>query len=60
MRELEKILKNAEVFVEEEADLDKVSIGCQVKILDCEFDEEPDLQDRGFHRGKQLKGQDFQ
>ena len=60
IEELEKILKNAEVFVEEEADLDKVSIGCQVKILDCEFDEELDLQDRGFHRGKQLKGQDFQ
>ena len=40
IEELEKILKNAEVFVEEEADLDKVSIGCQVKILDCEFDEE--------------------
>ena len=31
IEELEKILKNAEVFVEEEADLDKVSIGCQVK-----------------------------
>ena len=30
IEELEKILKNAEVFVEEEADLDKVSIGCQV------------------------------
>ena len=40
IEELEKILKNAEVVVEEEADLDKVSIGCSVKILDCEFDEE--------------------
>ena len=40
IEELEKILKNAEVVVEEEADLDKVSIGCSVKILDCEFEEE--------------------
>ena len=31
IEELEKILKNAEVVVEEEADLDKVSIGCQRK-----------------------------
>ncbi len=35
-----KILKNAEVVVEEEVDLDKINIGCQVKILDMEFDEE--------------------
>ena len=40
IEDIEKILKNAEVVVEEEADLDKVSIGCSVKILDCEFDEE--------------------
>ena len=40
IEELEKILKNAEVVVEEEADLDKVRIGCSVKILDCEFEEE--------------------
>ena len=46
IEELEKILKNAEVVVEEEADLDKVSIGCSVKILDCEFDEELEVS---FH-----------
>ena len=38
IEELEKILKNAEVVVEEEADLFKVRIGCSVKILDSEFD----------------------
>ena len=37
---LEKLLKNAEVDVEEEIELDKVSVGCKVKILDVEFDEE--------------------
>ena len=46
IEELEKILKNAEVVVEEEADLDKVSIGCSVKILDCEFEEELEYNSR--------------
>ena len=39
IEEIEKILKNAEVVVEEEVDLDKISIGCKIRILDCEFDE---------------------
>ena len=34
IEQIEKILKNAEVVVEEEVDLDKINIGCQVKILD--------------------------
>ena len=38
--ELEKLLKNAEVVVEDEIDLDKINIGCKVKLLDVEFDEE--------------------
>ena len=42
IEQIEKILKNAEVVVEEEVDLDKINIGCQVKILDMEFDEELD------------------
>ena len=40
IEELEKLLKNAEVVVEDEIDLDKVSIGCQVKVYDVDFDEE--------------------
>ena len=40
IEEIEKILKNAEVVVEEEVDLEKISIGCKVKILDCEFIDE--------------------
>ncbi len=40
IEEIEKILKNAEVVDEEEVDLDTISIGCRVKILDVEFDEE--------------------
>ena len=39
IEDIEKILKNAEVVVEEEVELDKISIGCTVLILDCEYDE---------------------
>ena len=41
---LEKLLKNAEVVVEEEIDLDKLSVGCKVKILDVEEDEEMEFK----------------
>ena len=47
---------DAEVFVEEAADLDKVSIGCQVKILDCEFDEELTYKIVGSTEANSLKG----
>ena len=40
IEELEKILKNAEVVVEDEIDLGKINIGCKVKLYDKEFDEE--------------------
>lgn len=40
IEELEKLLKNAEVVVEDEVDTDKISIGCRVKVYDVEYDEE--------------------
>ena len=40
IEELEKILKNAEVVVDDDVDTDKISIGCKVKVYDVEFDEE--------------------
>lgn len=40
IEELEKILKNAEVIDEDEVDLEKISVGCKVKVYDNEFDEE--------------------
>ena len=40
IEEIDKILKNAEVVVEDEVDLDKINIGCRVKILDIEYAEE--------------------
>ena len=54
--EIEKILKNAEVVVEEEVDLDKISVGCSVKILDMEYDEELDYKIVGSTEANSLKG----
>lgn len=56
IEELEKILKNAEVVVEEEVDLNKISIGCSVRILDCEFDEEFEYKIVGSTEANSLKG----
>ena len=43
IEDIEKILKNAEVVDEDEIDLDKINVGCKVKIYDVEFDEELEL-----------------
>ena len=56
IEELEKILKNAEVVVEDEVDLDRINIGCQVKILDLEYDEELDYKIVGSTEANSLKG----
>ena len=56
IEDIEKILKNAEVVVEEEVDLDKISIGCNIKILDIEFDEELEYKIVGSTEANSLKG----
>ena len=56
IEELEKILKNAEVVLEEEADKDKVSIGCKVVIYDCEFDEKLEYKIVGSTEANSLTG----
>lgn len=56
IEDIEKILKNAEVVVEEEVDLDKISIGCNVKILDVEFEEELEYKIVGSTEANSLKG----
>ena len=38
IEELEKLLKNAEVIDEDEIDLDKINIGCKVKVFDEEME----------------------
>ena len=52
----EKILKNAEVVVEDEVDLDKISVGCVVKVLDVEFDEEEEFKLVGSSEANSLNG----
>ena len=56
IEELEKLLKNAEVVDEDEVDLDKISIGCKVRILDVEFDEELEYKIVGSTEANSLKG----
>ena len=56
IEDIEKILKNAEVVVEEEVELDKFSIGCKVKILDVEENEELEYKIVGSTEANSLKG----
>ncbi len=56
IEELEKILKNAEVVDEEEVDLDTISIGCKIKILDIEFNEEVEYKIVGSTEANSIKG----
>ena len=56
IEEIEKILKNAEVVDEDEADTSKVSIGCVVRILDMEYDEENEYKVVGPTEANILKG----
>ena len=56
IEEVEAILKNAEVVVEEEVDLDKINIGCKVKILDIEYNEELEYKIVGSTEANSLKG----
>ena len=44
IEELEKLLKNAEVVVEEEIDLEKINIGCKVKVYEIDEDEEMEFK----------------
>lgn len=56
IEELEKILKNVEVVVEEEVTLDKVSVGCKVKLHDVEYDEDLEYWIVGSSEANSLKG----
>lgn len=44
IEELEKLLKNAEVIVEDEIELDKINVGCLVKVYEIDFDEEMEFK----------------
>ena len=54
IEEIEKILKNAEVIVEDEVDVDKINVGCTVSVLDMEFDEEMEFRIVGSSEANSL------
>lgn len=56
IEELEKILKNAEVVVEDEVDLDKINVGCTVDVYDVEFEEEIEFKIVGSTEANSLQG----
>ena len=56
IEELEKILKNAEVVVEDEVNLDKINVGCTVVVYDEEFEEEMDFSIVGSTEANSLQG----
>lgn len=56
IEELEKILKNAEVVVEDDVDLDTINIGCTVDVYDKEFEEEIVFQLVGSTEANSLEG----
>ena len=56
IEEIDKILKNAEVVVEDEVDVNTINIGCRIKIYDMEFDEELEYKLVGSTEANSLKG----
>lgn len=56
IEEIDKILKNAEVVVEDEVDVNMINIGCRIKIYDMEFDEELDYKLVGSTEANSLRG----
>lgn len=56
IEEIEKILKNAEVVVEDEVDLDKISVGCSVNVFDVEYEEEMEFKIVGSTEANSLQG----
>ena len=56
IEEIEKILKNAEVVVEDEVDVNKINVGCTVKVYDEEFEEELEFKIVGSSEANSLQG----
>ena len=56
IEELEAILKNAEVVVEDEADTEKINVGCKVLVYDEEFEEEVEFKIVGSTEANSLQG----
>ena len=55
IEELEKLLKNAEVVVEEDVDLEKINVGCVVCVYDMEYAEEMEFSIVGSTEANSLQ-----
>lgn len=55
IEELETLLRNAEVVVEDEVELDKISVGCMVKVYDIEYEEELEFRIVGSTEANSLQ-----
>jgi transcription elongation factor GreA len=56
IEDLEKILKNVEVVIEDEVNLDRINIGCKVKIMDMTDNDELEYKIVGSTEADSLKG----
>ncbi len=56
IEEIEGILKNAEVVVEEDVDVNVINVGCKVRLKDIEFDEELEYKIVGSTEADCLNG----
>jgi len=56
IEELENLLKNVEVVDETEVDLETINVGCKIKILDIEFNEELEYKIVGSTEADSLRG----
>ena len=56
IEEIDKILRNAEVVVEEDVDVNKINIGCKVRLLDLEYEDELEYKIVGSTEANSLKG----
>lgn len=56
IEEIDKILKNAEVVVEEDVDVNAINVGCMVRILDLEYDDILEYKIVGSMEANSLKG----
>ena len=56
IEEIDKILRNAEVVVDEDVDVSRINIGCNVRILDLEYDEDLEYKIVGSTEADVLHG----
>ena len=56
IEEIDKILRNAEVVIEDEVEVDVINIGCRVRILDLGYKEELTYKIVGSTEANSLKG----